>query len=144
MVEAATASMAGGLTGGVTAPISTAINEISEVFQQLNKPTWTRTYYERDKYGNLLLEETWTVSKLDVILLIGGPVCVVLVIAMLERMAETGGAITSWFNENYPGVLEATTSPVLSLVKEAVDENDETSFVDVIKRMWGLVGPTFL
>lgn len=143
MVEAGTASLAGGLTGGITAPISTSINEISEIFEQLNRPVWSRTIYERDKYGNVLMEETWKVSKLDVIFLIGGPVCAVLVIAIMERLATKGGELSNWAKEAV-GVLGDEAGEVYDLVKKSISDTDEQGFMETIGRLWGLVSPKFL
>jgi hypothetical protein len=67
--------------------VPAAINEASEIMQQLAKPKYIQTEYVRDKKGNVILETSWNLSALDIIMLIGAPATIFAVIRLMQFAA---------------------------------------------------------
>ena len=76
-------------TGGEVA--SAGINEISELMQELGKPTFIQTEYEYDRKGNVIRTRSWNVSKLDALIIVGGPAFATLFYVLMERLTAIGG-----------------------------------------------------
>jgi len=69
---------------------ATAINEASEIMQQLNHPFYKVIYYNRDKKGNIESEEYIEVTALHIILALGGPAAFYAVMKILDNAGGTG------------------------------------------------------
>ena len=67
------------------------INEISEVMTQLGKPSFTQVEYEYNRKGNVIRTRSYQLSKLDALIIVGGPAFITLFYVMMERLTKVGG-----------------------------------------------------
>lgn len=72
-----------------------AINEISELFAELGKPTQVRETWKYNTKGLPTQHNVTTVTKLDLLIILGGPTFLALFYVLMERLASMGGDLSS-------------------------------------------------
>ncbi|GAI95073.1 unnamed protein product [marine sediment metagenome] len=126
-------------TGGEVA--RAGINEISEVMSQLGKPSFTQVDYEYDRKGNVIRTRSYQWSKLDALILVGGPAFVTLFYVMMERLTAIGGEIGT--GGNRPNILPEIVGPMGQFLQDRANlrggqmGDAAMSAWDGLQALWG-------